>query len=164
VSKSYRGQPHSPIGTGRTGAQYAANHLLQEQAMQAQAKTLINLEMQFWQSIKDSDPDAAIALLCDQSLMVSSHGAMKFGHEEYRKMAEQGPQVLTAYELTNMDVLFPNDDTAVVSYHASQTMAPRGKSAGGDRQEKNYTSTWVRENGDWKCAAHTETAADQTQR
>ena len=31
-------------------------------------------------------------------------------------MADQGATVLTAYELSDMDVVFPNDETAVLSY------------------------------------------------
>ena len=121
--------------------------------------TIIDLEKKFWQSIVDTDTDAALAMLCEPSIMVSAHGAMQFDHAAYRKMAEQGPQVLKSFELSDMKVVFPNDSTAVLTYHARQTMAPRGQSDGGSTQEVNDTSTWIREGSDWKCVMHTESPA-----
>jgi len=127
--------------------------------MQPQAKTIVDLENRFWQSMVDNDTSTALAMLCEPSLMVSPHGAMRFGHEEYRKMAEQGSWVLKAYELSDMQVVFPNDSTAVVTYHAKQTVASRDKGDGNTTQEMNDTSTWVKANDGWKCVMHTETPA-----
>ena len=124
-----------------------------------QENSIIELEKRFWQSMVDNDTDTAIDMLCEPSLMVSSHGAMKFGHEEFRKMAGKDSLVLKSYELTNMQVVFPNDTTAVLTYHAKQTVAPRGTSDGARTQEMNDTSTWVRTGDGWKCVMHTETPA-----
>ena len=62
--------------------------------MQTSSKTLIDLETRFWQSMVDQDTDAALGLLSEPALMVNSHGAMKFDHVGYRKMAEQGSKAL----------------------------------------------------------------------
>jgi hypothetical protein len=127
--------------------------------MPTPSNTLIELEKRFWQSIVDEDTDTALELLTEPSLMVSEHGAMKFDHETYRKMAEQGPMVLKSYELSNMEVVFPNDSTALVTYHAKQEMAPRGKDKS-TVQEMNDTSTWVKMGDRWQCVMHTETRAN----
>lgn len=126
--------------------------------MATPSKTLMDLEKKFWQSMVDHDTDAALEMLVEPALMVSSHGAMKFDHAGYRKMAEQGSMVLTSFELSNMETVFPNDTTAILSYHVRQEMAARGS---GDRteQEMNDTSTWVRTADGWKCVMHTETPA-----
>ena len=120
--------------------------------------TLIELEKRFWQSLVEQDSDTAIKMLAEPSLMVSGHGAMQFDHAGYRKMAEQGSMVLRSFELSNMQVMFPNDSTAVLTYHVKQEMAPRDKS-GGTTQEMNDSSTWIREGTFWKCVMHTETPA-----
>jgi len=125
------------------------------------SQTIKDLEQKFWQSIVDQDADTAIGLLTEPALMVSSHGAMKFSHEDYRRMATQGPMVLKSFELSDMQVVFPNDTTAVLTYHARQTMVERGKTHGGTTQDVNDTSTWVQTDGEWKCAAHTETPAQR---
>jgi ketosteroid isomerase-like protein len=123
------------------------------------AQTVTELEQKFWQSIVNQDTDAALALLNEPALMVSAHGAMKFDHAGYRKMAEHASMVLTSFELSDVDVVFPNDTTAIMSYRVKQGMAPRGK-AESTVQEMNDTSTWVRSGPRWQCVMHTETPAD----
>lgn len=125
-------------------------------------ETLIELEMKFWQSIVDGDSDAAADMLTEPALMVSSHGAIEFGRDDYRRMAETGPMVLSDFEFSDMKVVFPNDSTAILSYHVKQTVTPREKANGKNRsttQEVNDTSTWVRNGERWQCVAHTETPA-----
>jgi hypothetical protein len=124
--------------------------------MQAPSKTLIDLENKFWQSMVDEDTDTALAMLNEPALMVSSHGAMKFDHAGYRQMAEKGSMVLKSYQLSDIDVVLPADDTAILTYRVKQTMAPRGKS-GSLTQEMADTSTWIRRGGQWQCVMHTET-------
>jgi len=94
-------------------------------------------------------------------MMVSSHGAMKFDHAGYRKMAEQGPMVVTSIEFSDMDVVFPTDTTAVVSYRVKQGISPRGEKDS-VTQEMNDTWTWVRDGERWRCVLHTETPAAST--
>jgi hypothetical protein len=123
--------------------------------------TIVDLERRFWQSIVDQDTDTALEMLTEPALMVSSHGAMQFDHDGYRQMAEKGSMVLSDYELSEMRVMFPNETTAVVTYHAKQTMTPRGKNEA-TVQEVNDTSTWIRSGDEWKCVMHTETPAGKS--
>lgn len=123
--------------------------------MQTQAKTIIDLERKFWQSLVDQDTDAALDMLCEPALMVGSHGAMKFDHAGYRRMAEDSGYAVQSYELSNMDVVFPNDATAVVTYRAKQKVSPNGDGKTTEL-DMNDSSTWIRTPGGWKCAVHTE--------
>lgn len=125
--------------------------------MRTSTKTLIDMETRFWQSMVDQDSDTAISMLAEPALMVSSHGAMKFDHAGYRKMAEQGPLVLTSFELSDVEVVFPTDSTAILTYRVKQGVADRG-SAKSTTQEMADSSTWVRsDDDDWRCVMHTET-------
>lgn len=127
--------------------------------MQTVSKTLIDLETKLWQSMVDQDTDTATSLLDQPALMVSSHGAMKFDHAGYRKMAEQGTMVVTSFEFSDMEVVFPNDTTAILSYMVEQGVTYRGET-NCKKQQMADTSTWVQsEGGDWKCVMHTETPA-----
>jgi hypothetical protein len=121
-------------------------------------QTLIELEKKFWNSLVEQDTDTALDLLTEPALMVSSHGAMQFDHAGYRSMAESGSMVLTAFELSDMQVVLPNDSTAVLTYHVKQEVTQRGA---GERstQEMNDSSTWVKTDGTWQCVMHTETPA-----
>jgi hypothetical protein len=140
-----------------------AKKTCKEKAMPTPSETLIALEKKFWQSMVDNDSDAAIAMLNDPALMVSSHGAIKFDHETYRRMADHGPMKLSEFELSDLQVVFPNDTTAVLTYHAKQKVTPRGRSEG-TVQEVNDTSTWIKNGDRWQCVMHTETPAVATGR
>ena len=126
--------------------------------MPTPSKTLIDLETKFWQSMVNQDADTALEMLSEPALMVSSHGAMKFDHASYRKMAEQGSMVLTSVELSDVDVVFPNASTAILTYRVKQELAPRGEGHG-VAQEMNDTSTWIQKGERWQCVMHTETPA-----
>ena len=127
--------------------------------MATPSKTLIDLENKFWQSLVDQDTDAALRMLGEPALMVSSHGAIKFDHAGYRKMAEHGSMVVTSFELSDVETVFPNEATAILTYRVKQKVAARqdGKST---VQEMNDTSTWVSTPDGWKCVMHTETPAE----
>ncbi len=126
------------------------------------SQKLIALETAFWQSMVDHNTDAAIDMLGDTALMVSSHGAMKFDHAGYRKMAEEGSMVVTSFKLKDLQVMFPNDATAILTYRVKQGVAPRDDVGHAGQaatvfQEMNDSSTWVMTGGEWKCVMHTET-------
>jgi len=122
-------------------------------------ETLIDLETRFWQSMVDQDSDVAVSLLNEPALMVSQHGSIKFDHAGYRKMAEQGKMVITSFELKDVDVVFPNETTAILSYRVTQRVENREKSAskGPATQDMADTSTWVKAADGWRCVMHTET-------
>ena len=124
--------------------------------MQTSNSELIALEKKFWQSMVDSDTETALSMLAEPSIMVSSHGAMKFDHDAYRQMAEHGNMVIKSFELSDMNVMFPNDDTAVITYKAKQVLSTRGKSEQVN-QEMADSSVWTHKDGEWRCVMHTET-------
>lgn len=128
----------------------------------AASKDLVSLEKKFWQSLVDEDTDTALSMLAEPSMMVSSHGAMKFDHNQFREMAEKGSMVIKSYELSDMNVEFPNDDLAVLTYRVKQQMAQRGTSSKPIQQEMADSSVWARQSGTWRCVMHTETPLDDS--
>jgi ketosteroid isomerase-like protein len=122
---------------------------------------VIDLETKFWQSLVDEDTDTALSMLDEPALMVSPHGAMQFDHEQYRQMAEQGSMVVKSYELSDMQVVFPTESTAVLTYRVKQALSERGKSRQIE-QEMADSSVWTKKDGQWLCVMHTETPMDGT--
>ena len=122
-------------------------------------KAQVDLETKFWQSMVDQDTDAALQLLSEPALMVSAHGSMKFDHGGYRKMADHGSMIVTSFEFSDMDVVFPNEKTAILMYRVKQGVATRGNGSS-SVQEMNDTSTWIQAGKQWKCVLHTETPAN----
>jgi ketosteroid isomerase-like protein len=124
--------------------------------MATSPQKLVELEQKFWQALVDQDAETATELLAEPSLMVSAHGAMKFDRAGFRKMAVQGSTVITGFELRDIDVVFPNSSTAIVTYKVKQSVRPRND-ATVQVQEMHDTSMWVQSGDDWRCAMHTET-------
>lgn len=124
--------------------------------MQAATHDLVDLEHRFWQSMVDEDTETAISMLDEPALMVSSHGAMQFDHAQYRQMAEHGSMVIKSFELSEMNVVFPTEDAAVLTYRVRQSLSPRGKPELIE-QQMNDSSVWTRKGGQWMCVMHTET-------
>jgi len=128
--------------------------------MSTKEQDLVQLETRFWQSMVDQDSDTAVGLLSEPAVMVSSHGAMQFDHAGYRKMADQGTLIVKSFEFDDMQVVFPNASTAILTYSVRQGVAPRGKGAT-TIQEMNDSSTWIKTGNDWKCVMHTETPVEK---
>ncbi len=63
--------------------------------------------------------------------------------------------VLASFKLSDIEVVFPNETTAVLMYHVKQTMAPRGKKES-VTQEMTDSSTWVKDGKNRLCVMHTE--------
>jgi hypothetical protein len=124
--------------------------------MPTNSETLVELEQKFWQAIVDQDTETATELLNEPSLMVSTHGAMKFDRAAFRKMARQGTMIVTGFELRDVDVVFPNNSTAIITYKVKQSVRPRND-ATVQIQEMNDTSTWIQNGDSWRCVMHTET-------
>ena len=97
--------------------------------MQTPAKTIVDLERKFWQSMVEQDADAALDMLCEPALMVSPRGAMKFDHDEYRKMAEQGAMVLTAFELQQYADRLPEREHRGADLPRETEIDPAGRAA-----------------------------------
>ncbi len=123
-------------------------------------QTLIDLETKFWQSMVDQDTDAAVELLGNKAVMVSSQGAFTFDRAGYRKMAEEAPMQLSSFKLDNVEVMFPNETTAIVTYSVEQQVTPKGQTASMTQQMKD-SSTWIQKGKRWQCVMHTETPAEE---
>jgi hypothetical protein len=118
-----------------------------------QRSEIERLEKAFWQSMVDGKPQVATEMLSEPALMVSGHGAMKFDHAGYTKMANDDRHRLVDYRFSDMDVIFPKEDVAIATYRVNQKVEMQGKPVEKDVYD---TSTWVKVGNQWRCVAHTE--------
>jgi hypothetical protein len=74
------------------------------------------------------------------------------------KLTSEGQWVLKQFAIDsqNAHVKFVGDDVAIVAYKVSESVVVDGKTM---PLEANDASVWVRRNGDWVCALHTESLA-----
>lgn len=120
------------------------------------AQEIERLEHAFWQSMVDGKARVATGMLTEPALMVSGHGAMRFDHAGYEKMAANDRYRLVDFKFSKMEVSFPRDDLAIATYNVTQTMDQGGESL---RMQAVDSSTWIRLHEGWKCVAHTESLA-----
>jgi len=122
--------------------------------MNQQARQIVELERSFWQSMVDDDADAAGAMIADECLITGPTGTLRSDPADYKRMAEQGDWELDRFEFSDVEVIFPVEDTAIIAYKVHQTGTMKGQ-----KMDLNCadSSTWVRAGDAWKCALHTET-------
>ena len=77
-------------------------------------------------------------------------------HQKNRSRRRCRRWKLTAFELSSPIVKLLTDDVAVVAYKVREELMVDGKPLTLDASD---TSTWVRRNGRWVCAVHTEAVA-----
>jgi hypothetical protein len=117
-------------------------------------KELVELETQFWQAIKDKDLDSALQLTDDTCIVTGAQGAASLDRNAFAGMLNSPGWTLNDFEFVG-DVIARaiTDDVAVVAYTMREQMTVDGKPLTLDAAD---ASTWVRRDGRWLCALHTE--------
>ena len=120
--------------------------------------TIERLETEFWQSMVGKDADKAVTMIADECLITGPQGTMRSDPADYKRMTEQGEWELDQFEFSDVQVIFPQEDTAIIAYNVHQTGSMKGQEMDLNCAD---SSTWVRDGDEWKCALHTETIIGQ---
>ena len=120
---------------------------------------IFDLETQFWQSMKDKDVETAKSLIAQEGLVTGPMGTMTINPDKYAQMTRDGQWTLKDFEMKNVEVVLPSEDSAIIAYEVHQTGDMKGKPM--DLRCAD-SSVWVKEGGSWKCALHTETILEDT--
>jgi hypothetical protein len=119
-------------------------------------KELVQLEKEYWQALKDQNVDAALRLTDDPCIVTGAQGVASIDRETFRGMMTEGGWSLEGYDLSDVQVRMLSDDVAIVAYKVTEDLTVEGKPL---KLEAADASTWVRRNGRWVCALHTEALA-----
>ena len=120
-------------------------------------RTLVDLERRYWQALKDKDVEAALELTDDPCIVTGAQGVGLIDHSTYRALMESATWTLVAFEIRDdVQVRQLDDDTAIVAYTIHEELDVDGESVVFDAAD---ASTWVRRDGRWLCALHTESLA-----
>jgi ketosteroid isomerase-like protein len=115
---------------------------------------LLELENQYWQALKDTDVDAAMRLTDDPCIITGAQGVGLIDRQTLAAMLKAAPYTLHRFELKDdAQVRLLRDDVAIVAYTVHEELTVEGKPV---TLEAADTSTWVRRDGGWVCALHTE--------
>jgi uncharacterized protein (TIGR02246 family) len=116
-------------------------------------KELLDLENQYWQAMKEKDVDAAMRLTDEECIVTGAQGVGRINRKGMAEMLRNAPYVLNDFELKDPEVRQLRDDVAVLAYKVHEDLTVDGESV---KLEAADASTWVRRDGRWLCALHTE--------
>ena len=115
---------------------------------------LMELERQFWEAIKNRDGKTAAALSDDPCVVTGAQGFGSYTPKQVGAMMNDARYELRGYRFAkNPEVQLIGDDVAVVAYRVHEDLLVDGKPVS---LEATDSSTWVRRDGQWRCALHTE--------
>ncbi len=118
---------------------------------------LLELEQRYWQAIQDRDVKAAMALTDFPCIVAGAKGVGSIDPKTYEGIMKSATYTLRRFEIRDgAQVRLFNDDVAVVAYQVHEDLTVDGKPV---TLHAADTSVWVRRDGEWRCAAHTESIA-----
>jgi hypothetical protein len=120
------------------------------------ADTLLSLEKKYWDAMVSKDIDTAVRLSDDPCIVTGAQGVTAITNEQYRKMMSDGKWELHSYEMSDVQARMISEDVAVIAYKVREELTVDDKPL---TLLAHDSSTWVRRNGSWKCALHTEAVA-----
>jgi hypothetical protein len=116
---------------------------------------LLDVEKRFWDAMKTKDAQTAQDMTDDGCIVVGAQGVSAIDGKTMGKLTAEGKWELQQYTFDpkNSQVRFIADDVAIVAYKVNERVTVDGKTL---PIEANDSSVWVRRDGEWRCALHTE--------
>lgn len=125
---------------------------------QSQKQEILGLERQFWNTMQTKDGSGAGDMTDEGCIVVGAQGVSAIDSKTMAKMMSEGKWELKEYSFDEKtaQVRFITDDIALVAYNVTENLLVEGKPLG---LEANDASVWVRRDGTWRCAMHSESLA-----
>jgi hypothetical protein len=124
-------------------------------ATNAQEQELMNEERRFWNAMQEKDAATASWLTDDKCVVVGAQGVSAIDARTMAKLTSEGQWELKqfAFDEQKSQIRFLTDDIAIVAYPVKERVIVDGETL---PVEANDSSVWVRRDGQWRCALHTE--------
>jgi ketosteroid isomerase-like protein len=119
-------------------------------------RTLLKLETQYWEAIKNKDFETALSLCDDPCLVVGPKGVARINKEQFHEMMQSATHTLRNFELKDVEARSLTAGVAVLAYRVDNELFVDGKPV---MVEASHSSTWIKRSGKWTCALHTESLA-----
>ena len=125
---------------------------------ESRREEVLEVERRFWEAMRKKDAQEAARMTDDGCIVVGAQGAASIDAKSMGKMTSVGKWQLNRFSIDdrNAQVRFVSDDIAIVAYKVNEEVVVDGKTL---PIEANDSSVWVRKNGEWLCALHTESLA-----
>ena len=118
---------------------------------------LVDLERQYWNALKNGDAETAMRLSDDPCIVTGAQGVGSLDRRTLGDMMKSARYKLDGFQIDgDVKVKLLTDDVAVVAYKVREELTVEGKPIVLDAAD---SSTWVRRDGRWVCALHSEAPA-----
>jgi len=115
---------------------------------------ILDLEKRYWQALKDQDADTAMRLTDEPCIVTGAQGVGAIDRKTLGTMVKSASYTLHRFELKpGAQVRLLGNDVAIVAYQVHEELTVDGKPVELDAAD---SSAWVRRDGRWLCAMHTE--------
>ena len=115
---------------------------------------IVDLEKRYWQALKDNDVDTAVSLSDFPVLLTGHQGVGRIDKDAFTSMMKNAPYSMNDFKMgDDAQVRMLGDDIAIIAYTAHEELTVEGEPVTLDVSD---SSTWVRRDGRWRCALHTE--------
>lgn len=113
------------------------------------------LERRYWDAVQNKNSDEAIELSDESCIVVGAQGVGAINRDQLGKMLQAASYELKRYQFDDkqFQVRQIADNVAIVAYPVHEELIVDGKATTLDAFD---ASVWVRRNGKWQCALHTE--------
>jgi uncharacterized protein (TIGR02246 family) len=120
--------------------------------------TALQLEQRYWDAVKRRDGKAIAELTADNCVVVGAQGISELRREEVSRMMEDSSWQVDDFRLdaARARVQHIGDDVLAISYPVHEQTKVNGSPAKIDAFD---TSVWVKRDGKWRCALHSESIA-----
>ena len=118
---------------------------------------LLHLEREYWQAIQNKDVESARRLTDDTCIVAGAQGLARLDGTGLAGMMRATSFTLDAFEVKDgAEVRMLRDDVALIAYQVHELLTVAGQKVSLDAAD---TSIWVKRDGRWRCALHTEALA-----
>ncbi len=117
---------------------------------------LVNLERRYWNALKQKDNRTATALSDEPCIIVGAQGVGELSRAQLGGMLEQANYEIKNFDIADVKSHKVSDDVVVLAYKVKEALTVEGEQVDLDAYD---SSVWVRRNGNWVCALHTESPA-----
>lgn len=120
---------------------------------------ILELEKKYWKGMEDHDFEAVRRLTRFPCIVAGKEGVRSVDEVSFRKMFDSGQNVpMKVLEISGVETQAIGENAAVIAYIIGFEHTIEGEKSSGICA---CSSSWVRENGEWLCAMHTESDLKQ---
>src|SRR5262245_49052215 len=117
---------------------------------------LIQRETKYWSAIRNKDASAAASLSNDPCVVVGAQGVGEIDKAALTRMMQGANYDLKKFSFDDVHVRPIAKDVVIVAYKVNEDLVVDGEPL---KLEAFDSSVWVRSDGEWLCALHTESPA-----